>query len=405
MIQSKKSLYYLAGMNTIHMGTNYLWISFESYILPLELIIYHENSLFLGLIAFIGTSFGVFIGLLSGTSSDKYYILWGKRGPYILIGALIAIAAIFINNEIKITVIGILMGYLIIQISSNISVGAYQPLFVDILQKDQRGTAAGIDGLFVLIGSAMGYAITGYLISSGDEQYALYGLAMALLVTALITTYTIKNDDKIQKMGRGNIFKNFMDIFNLRNRMKNYIYVIIGTFMVFSGIVGLSFFEIYFFKYVLNYSNPAYYVSVAGIVVLAVSAGSSLLFGFLSDKVGRVEILVITTVIGAAGMFLIPEFERFDYFLIFGSMIGISYGIFMSVSKALASDMSPKSDAGKFMAYYNIATGGASSISPLIYGLMLYFVNSYALGFKLIFYTAGSFFIIGFILFYITLKK
>ena len=94
MIRSKKSLHYLFGMNVIHMGTNYLWISFESYILPLELIIYHQNSLFLGLIAFIGTSAGVFIGLLSGTSSDKYNILWGKRGPYILIGAILAIAAI-----------------------------------------------------------------------------------------------------------------------------------------------------------------------------------------------------------------------------------------------------------------------------------------------------------------------
>ncbi len=392
-------------MNVIHMGTNYLWISFESYILPLELIIYHQNSLFLGLIAFIGTSAGVFIGLLSGTSSDKYNILWGKRGPYILIGAILAIAAIFINNEIRITVIGILTGYLIIQVSSNISVGAYQPLFVDILKKDQRGTAAGIDGLFIILGSVMGYAITGYFISSGHEQYALYGLALALLATALITSYTIKNDDKAQKTPRDNIFKIFLDIFNLKNGMKDYIYVVMGSFMVFSGIIGLSFFEIYFFEYVLNYSNPAYYVSVAGIVVLAVSAFGSIVFGYLSDKIGRKKILVITTVIGAAGMFLIPEFERFDYFLIFGSMIGISYGIFMSVSKALASDMSPKSDAGKFMAYYNIATGGASSLSPLIYGLILYFVNSYTTGFKLIFYVAGSFFIIGFIFFYITLKK
>ena len=86
--------------------------------------------------------------------------------------------------------------------------------------------------------------------------------------------------------------------------------------------------------------------------------------------------------------------------LVLGSVIGISYGVFMSVSDALASDMAPPGSSGKFMGYYNIAIGGASSLSPLIYGLILYFSSSYSLGFRYVFYAAGIFFFIGFAMFY-----
>ncbi|WP_236689062.1 MFS transporter [Acidiplasma aeolicum] len=398
-MQEKRSPEYLIGMNSIHIGTNFLWISFESYILPIELINFVNNSLFLGFIAFIGTAAGVFIGLISGTASDKYTFLWGRRGPYIIIGVILTVFSIFLDEVMKINVFGILIGYIMIQISSNISVGAYQPLFVDFLHKDERGAAAGINGLFILIGSAMGYAVTGYFITVGKTIYGLIVISAVLIFTGILTTGTIKKDDSVIVHSRERLFKIFMDIFNLKKGIKSYIYVVLGSFMVFSGVVGLSFFELYFFKYILNYSNPAYYVSIAGIVVLVVSALASVVFGIFSDRVGRVKMLLFTTLIGSLAMFLIPEFEKFTYFLIFGSMIGISYGIFMSVSKALASDMSPREEAGKFMAYYNIATGGASSISPLIYGLILFFVKSYSLGFKLVFYTAGIFFIMGFLLF------
>ena len=57
------------------------------------------------------------------------------------------------------------------------------------------------------------------------------------------------------------------------------------------------------------------YTGSGGIVVLIVSAAASFIFGVLSDKIGRKNILVY--------------------------IIGISYGVFMSVSDALASDMAP----------------------------------------------------------------
>ncbi len=399
MIKGKRSIYYLLRMNSIHLGTNYLWISYESYILPIELISYNNSSLFLGLIAFTGTAIGVFVGLLIGTVSDRYNFGWGRRGPYIVVAIIIASISVFLNRALSISLAGIVIGYIMIQMSSNVAVGAYQPLYVDILQRDERGKSTGIGSIFRLAGAAMGYGITGFLISTSYSRYVLIFISIALVATGLMTSETIRESDIIIPQKKNGIIKLFMDMFNLKSGLHDYIYVVIGSFLVLSGVIGLSFFELYFFKYILKYANPAYYVSVAGIVVLITSAVASFIVGTLSDKIGRTQILVFVTLLGGIAMVLIPEFEKFDYFLILGSLIGISYGIFMSVSNALASDMSPASESGKFMGYYNIAAGGASSISPLIYGLILYLSDSYALGFDMVFYCAGLFFFAGFILF------
>ncbi|MGE9809865.1 MFS transporter [Ferroplasma acidiphilum] len=404
MVNIPKSTSYLLKMNAIHLGTNYLWISYESYILPIELLSYDKSSLFLGIIAFIGTALGVFIGLFFGTLSDKYNFGWGRRGPYIMAGAIFIVLSMFLNQLLTITLAGVLLGYIMIQVSSNVAVGAYQPLYADILSEDQRGKGTGIGGIFRLLGSMMGYGITGFLIDTQYRQYVIVLITVVVVITALLSTNTIKKSDLIIKRKKPGITKLFMDMFNLKNGLKNYIYVVVGSFMVFSGVIGLSFFELYFFKYILHYANPAYYVSIAGIVVLITSAFASFVFGVLSDKIGRKKILVYITVIGGIAMILIPEFEKFVYFLILGSIIGMSYGIFMSVSDALASDMAPGEETGKYMGYYNMATGGASSVSPLIYGLILYFSSSYSLGFRYVFYAAGGFFFIGFAMFYKILK-
>ncbi len=404
MVSISKSNGYLFKMNAIHLGTNYLWISYESYILPIELLSYNSSSLFLGIIAFLGTALGVSVGLFFGTLSDKYNFGWGRRGPYILAGAVFIVLAIFLNKILTITLVGVLLGYMMIQVSSNIAVGAYQPLYADILNEDERGRGTGIGGIFRLLGSAMGYGITGFLIDTPYRSYVLILIAIVVIITASLTANTIKKSDVIVKQTRPGIGKLFLDMFNLKHGMKDYIYVVLGSFMVFSGVIGLSFFELYFFKFILHYQNPAYYVSVVGIAVLMTSALASFIFGILSDRIGRKKILVYVTVIGGIAMLLIPEFEKFDYFLILGTIIGMSYGIFMSVSNALASDMAPTSESGKFMGYYNMATGGASTLSPLIYGLILYFASSYSLGFRYVFYIAGGFFFIGFAMFYKILK-
>lgn len=396
---------YLLGLNSVHLGTNYLWISFESLILPVQLqnAVGKQNaSLMLGLVAFIGISVGVFVSLLFGVMSDGRSFLWGKRGPYIITGSAIAAISIAVDILLGSYIIGILLGYIFIQTGSNISSGAYQPLFRDLIVDDQRGAAAGINGIFTLLGNALGLGLTGYLMSLGHDILALSIIGITLLATAAISSYTIRKDD-LPATGSGiGFFQAFLDIFNPGGKSPGFFWLVGSAFLVFLGVTGLSFFELYYFQDVLKSSNPAELVALSGIFVLIFSAVGTAAFGFLSDRIGRWKILLMGTLMGGTATILIPYFPHFDLFVILGTFIALAYGTYFSVSKALASDLSPAEDAGKYMAYFNLAIGGSSAFSPLLYGYVLsVFGSNYMSGFRFLFGLAGSFYFVSLIFLYL----
>lgn len=401
-MQSERSPAYLFSLNSIHLGTNYLWISFESLILPLQLEKLSGNTrsgLLLGIIAFVGISAGVVVSLFFGVLSDRRSIFWGKRGPYIILGSVIAAVSIAADIVMGSYLIGILLGYIFIQTGTNISSGAYQPLFRDLITENQRGAAAGVNGIFTLIGNALGLGLTGFLMSMGMDVIALAIIGITLLVTAILTSETIKKDDLPVNSGKANVLETFLDIFDPGSKSPGFFWLVGAAFLVFLGVTGLSFFELYYFQDVLKSSDPAELVALSGIFVLAFSAIGTALFGFLSDRYGRWPMLLAGTVMGGIATALIPLFPNFDIFVILGTFIATGYGIYFSVSKALASDLSPASDAGKYMAYFNIAIGGSSAFSPLFYGgILSYFGSDFISGFTYLFELAASFYFLSLIL-------
>ena len=393
---------FLLKLNSVHFGTNYLWISFESLILPLELEAVTGNSspgLLLGTIAFITISIGVVVSLFSGVLSDGHSIMWGKRGPYIIMGSIITIIAVALDLLPKLSILVVFTAFLFVQVGSNLSSGAYQPLFRDLINEKQRGKASGINGLYTLAGTAMGLGLSGFLVSEGRMNLSLLIIMAILIVTAILTTFTIKKDDMPIINADFHPLKTFLSIFDPGEKVPRFFWLVGASFLFFLGISGLSFFELYYFKDVLHSSDPSVLVAISGIFVLVFSAAGAVVFGILSDRYGRLRILFVSTIIAGIATALIPAASTFFNFLVLGSFIGAGYGIYFSVSKALASDLSPKEDAGKYMAYYNISVGGSSALSTLFFGALLdSFGTSFKLGFTAIFEMSAAFYFVCLIL-------
>ena len=393
---------FLLKLNSVHFGTNYLWISFESLILPLELEAVTGNSspgLLLGTIAFITISIGVVVSLFSGVLSDGHSILWGKRGPYIILGSIITIIAVALDLLPKLSILVVFTAFLFVQVGSNLSSGAYQPLFRDLINEKQRGKASGINGLYTLAGTAMGLGLSGFLVSECRMNLSLLLIMAILIVTAILTTFTIKKDDMPIINADFHPLKTFLSIFDPGEKVPRFFWLVGASFLFFLGISGLSFFELYYFKDVLHSSDPSVLVAISGIFVLVFSAAGAVVFGILSDRYGRLRILFVSTIIAGIATALIPAASTFFNFLVLGSFIGAGYGIYFSVSKALASDLSPKEDAGKYMAYYNISVGGSSALSTLFFGALLdSFGTSFKLGFTAIFEMSAAFYFVCLIL-------
>ena len=394
----KRSGGFIIGYNLIYLGVNYLWISFETLILPLQIgsvVPESDMGLLLGIVASLGSFSGIIGNLASGMLSDRFSIGRGKRSPYISIGIAVVAAMLIGETFFSPSIYEILAGYIVLQSFSNMAIGSTQPILAEIESHEQRGTSAGLNGLFTLMGAALGFGVTSFFLNSPYRNGDLYALAAGIVFSGLATLYTIRRIDTAQ------IPKVVDHIpFGMIRRpppdMKRFSRLATGSFFVFMGITGLTFFELYFFREVLGIPNPAAYVAIAGILVLAVSAVSSVVLGHFSGRIGRWNILVADAVIASIPTVMIPFFRTFYIFLILGSFIGATYGSFYSVSYALASDLVPKGQAGKYMAIFNLSLTGASTVSPLIYGLILFILRSSVhLGYVGLFSAAGSFYIIG----------
>lgn len=406
--QQKRSRGFIVGYNLIYLGVNYLWISFETLILPIQIgsvVPESEMGLFLGIVASVGSFSGIIGNISSGVLSDRFRIGRGKRSPYIFIGIVLVAAMLIGESFFSPSLYEILAGYIVLQSFSNMAIGSTQPILAEIESHEQRGTSAGLNGLFTLIGAAMGFGVTSYFLNSPYRNGDLYALAAGIIISGLATIYTIRKIDSLPAPEKTDKLPLRM-IRRPPRDMRKFSGLATGSFFVFMGITGLTFFELYFFKQVLDIPNPATYVAIAGILVLAVSAVASITLGHFSGRIGRWNILVADAIIAAVPTVLIPYFRTFYIFLILGSFIGAAYGTFYSVSYALAGDLVPKGETGKYMALFNLSLTGASTISPLIYGLILYLLRgSVHLGYIGLFSAAGSFYVAGAAILFIASRR
>jgi MFS family permease len=90
-----------------------------------------------------------------------------------------------------------------------------------------------------------------------------------------------------------------------------------------------------------------------------------LLAGWLTDKYGAKRILVVGTLIAAAGMLLMLLATDMRGLTIFGSVLGAGIGLFLTSNWALANSLAPQQEAGKYLGLTNLATAGAAALSRL----------------------------------------
>lgn len=395
-LRERKFLILFAVFN---LGLNYLWISYNSLILPEQVLNAFPasvRSFYLGAIASGGVAVGVLTNLFSGIASDDLNTRIGRRRPLIILGTLLLVPTMLLVSLFPYIAPLVVVEYVLMEFASNLAQGSYQPLLPDLIPKEQRGEAGGYLGLFLLLGNAMGYGISGLLVGMGEIPLASFLIIAVLIASASITLYTIWNYDFGGKGIRIRIREVLRELFRPKERSPGFFWLVLGTFFVLTGSSGLMYFELYYFKYVLKLKNPAYGVAITGIVVLLVAMLATVGLGKLSDKVGRRRILIYTGLAGGVSMAAIPFLRTFYTFLIAAAAVGATTGVFSSVEYAFAGDLSPKSATGQYMAYSNLAIGGSSIASPIIDGLVIYLEgSSVVLGFMAMFLLSAAFYFLG----------
>ncbi len=124
-----------------------LWSSLHTIILPLRLLDFVSESAkntSLGLLSFTGLVLAMAVQPVAGVISDRSTFVWGRRRPYILFGATLAI--LFLPGiGLAGSYIAIFTIYCLLQISSNMAQGPYQAFIPDLVPEGRLVAASGVN--------------------------------------------------------------------------------------------------------------------------------------------------------------------------------------------------------------------------------------------------------------------
>ncbi len=379
--------------------------SLHTIILPLRVLDFvteSEKATYLGILTFAGLIVAMAVQPIIGAISDRSGFSWGRRRPFILIGAIgtmLFLPGIGFSGSY----VTIFITYCLLQASSNVAQGPYQGFIPDLVPGEKRGLASGVKSLLEIVGGvALIYPIALFMdrYSTGEGSswlwLALGALGIVLLGAMVATLLTVKEQPGVsgsQVPLLPTLYRSFkIDV----KANRDFVWFLVSRLLIIMAFTTIQTFGLYFIKDVIGVANPAevmakfLIVAVAGMIAVAYPAGR------LSDKVGRRPIMVSSGLLGALGILLLFFFPSYRYLMLSSGLVGISFGAFMSANWALATDLVAKGEEARYLGLTNLATAGGAALARLI-GPVIDFFNRYSpnLGYSVMLGACFIYFLIG----------
>ena len=358
----------LFAVNAYWPGLSFMWNSLHLLVLPAVLLLFVEDArknTVLGMLTFAGLIIALLVQPLSGALSDAWPSRHGRRRPLLVLGTLADLLFLYLIATAR--DLGTLaVGYIGLQFTSNIAHGPAQGLMHDRVPLSQMGVASGVKNFLDMAGMVISALVVGRMITSENPNAvpAISVVAALMVLGLLVTVFGVR---EAASNASGVDFKaGLRQAFHIDLRANaNYWRLVWSRFLFLVGVYGIQAFAQYFVSDKLQPENA---VKLTGDLMAAIVLSLlafSILAGYLADRVGRKPLHVVAAILVAVGSLLMMTATTPTAVLIFGSIVGAGIGLFITANWALANDLAPAGEAGKFLGLTNLATAGASAASRL----------------------------------------
>ena len=239
----------------------------------------------------------------------------------------------------------------------------------DEVPPEKLGVASGVKTFTDMFGIILSSLLMGFLLSSKDPNPALSIIVIiALLVVTGGITLIFTREKSTPKFVKPQIeFKKlWKDVFNFKiEGDKGYWTLILSRFLYLVGIYGFQSFAQYFIRDKFSSQDPVAFTQLVMGVFVVVLIIFSMLAGAISDQIGRKKVQILSSILGAFGAVLMIFASTPFQLVAFSTILGAGLGIFLSTNWALANEMAPAAESGKYMGLTNIATAGSAAVARL----------------------------------------
>lgn len=181
----RRSLWGLISISLFWVALNFHWTALLIIIIPsqVEALLAHgylqshafdagalndfisnNKAVTLALISSPGLLVALVSNPLFGMLSDRTPGRWGRRRPYILVGTLVNVVGLGLM-AVSPNILTMMLALCLVQVANNAAAAPFHAYLPDLVNEEQRGTAAGIMGFAQILAIILGALITGQLIS------------------------------------------------------------------------------------------------------------------------------------------------------------------------------------------------------------------------------------------------
>ncbi|GLJ61265.1 MULTISPECIES: MFS transporter [Microbacterium] len=279
-----------------------------------------------------------------GTLSDRTRSRFGRRRPYLVVGAIaFVLGAILLVTAPNVPVF--VAAHLLITtgfVAANVTVMA---LLTDQLPADQRGVATALVSMSTPIGALFGMAVA---VPFGQQLLPLVGIPTALAVIGMLVLAVVVRDPKWEFPQPPFDLRAALRVFWV-NPLKHsaFTWVFTSRMLVFSGVAALNGYQAIYLLQKLH-MEPAG-LGTAILLTVVVNLGITMLVaplvGKLSDRLGvRKPFILVAAVILAVGLVLASLAPDFGFYLVACTVVGLGQGVYFAVELVLATQVLPDPD-------------------------------------------------------------
>jgi len=309
---------------------------------------------------------------LFGRLSDRTTSRFGRRRPWMIGGVLVMAAALLLISQAQ-SVPVLALGWFIAQLGANAAFAPFIATMADQLPERQYAKVSAMVGIMQNVGILGASQIASRLT---DNMLLLFMLPAAVGVLGMVVYAAVLNDPVLEEKPERLDLKTLAGTFWV-SPFKNpdYGFAWWSRFLIILSSFLFTTFRLNFLvdRVGLKDAEAAGAIATGILIYTAVLVVAGWAAGVVSDRTGKRKMLVASsTLLFGVGVALLAHAHTVSAFYLVEAIMGLAYGIYMSVDMALVLEVLPnREDSGKDLGVFNMANAIPQSFAPFMGSLLL----------------------------------
>lgn len=331
----------------------------------------------LALVTGAGAAVSLVANPLFGTFSDRTTSRFGRRVPWVFIGALLGTIGL-VGLAGAPTVAAMTALWCLVQLGCNGALAATTAAIPDRVPIRQRGSIGGLASMGTVAGILVGAAIAAVVAGNYSVGFLICAGALG---AGMIPYLFFANDpvlaaDEKPPFTWGNFAKGF---WISPRRYPDFVWAWITRFLVNVGNHLVTLYLLFFLSDAVGYEKPEIGVLILTGIYAVLTLITAVIGGKWTDRVGRRKPFVIaSSAIIALAALILAFFPTWAGAITGAAVLGIGYGVYLAVDFALLTQVLPSAASrGKDMGVINVANSLPQVIAPIIAFPLVAYLGGY----------------------------